>query len=280
MDSAASAYTKVNLAETVLGVPDQSWIGSYREDHDEIESTQPRAVELLREGKLGAIVVAKKQTAGLGRMGKSFYSARELGLYVSITLPAPPDLSKLSLVSLWAGIALLRTVREGGIILSMVPINLTKRLSLKWPNDLLLDGKKLAGILTTSVVAGSQPMGVVLGIGININHVRKDFPLDIRDKAISLRVATGKKWELEDFLTHLTEVLEKMWHYLKEPQDQLLAEWLRWGPPIDTPLSVTENETVYNGTFAGLTTSGELVLQLPDGTKRTFLSGIVEHLSI
>ncbi len=276
--STGLTVTTPNLSETVLGATEQQWMGSLREEYDSIDSTQLRAVDLLRNGVIGAVVTSRKQTEGRGRMGRSFWSPDSIGLYVSVTLPPPKIKERFPLLSLWAGVTTLRAVREGGVILSSIPINLTKRLSLKWPNDVLLDGRKLAGILLTGVSAGSDMVGAVLGIGINLNVDKTQFPEEIRSTATSIKMATGHEWDRLLFLSHLLTVIERMWNQLNEPPDQLLAEWLRWGPQIGQSLSVRDIDKYLEGKFAGLTCSGELVLELADGSKRNIMSGIVEYL--
>jgi len=266
--------------ETLLEAHDNQWIGSIHEEYDAIDSTQKRAIELLRNGHYGAVVTALHQSAGVGRMGKTFWSPDSTGLYVSLTLPLPNPIERFPLLSLWAGVTVVRAIREAGVILSPVPINLTRRLSLKWPNDVLLDGKKLAGILVNSVVIGAKPLGAVLGIGVNLNMEKKDFPADIRNIATSIKAATGNEWDRQLFQTHLLSVIERMWRQITETNDSILSEWLRWGPDIGQPITLHDDNETYEGKFAGLTHEGELVLSLADGNKKSFLSGLIESYNV
>lgn len=265
--------------ETLMGAPDTPWMGSLREEYDSIESTQTRAVELLRQGKVGAIVSARQQTGGMGRLGRAFWSPEDIGVYVSVTLPHPPS-DRFQLLSLWAGVTILRAIREAGVVLNPVPINLTKRLSLKWPNDILLDGKKIAGILLTAVTSGYTPLGAVLGIGLNLNIDAKQFPAELKGKATSIKMATGTEWEREMFIQHILSVIERMWVMMSESPEHLLSEWLRWGPEVGTQMIIHDFGDSIEGRFHGLNMSGELILELPDGKLTEYVSGVVEYRNV
>ena len=129
----------------------------------------------------GSVAIADHQTAGRGRLGRSFQSEAGLGLYLSILWR--PQLSPQQLLPLPAlgAVAAVRAVRR----LCHV------RAQIKWPNDLVLEGKKIAGILTESVLLGGDA-AVVLGIGINVSHAAEDFAGEVRDIAASLEMVTGK----------------------------------------------------------------------------------------
>ena len=266
--------------ETLLEAPDNQWIGSIFEEYETIDSTQRRAIEHLRNGTYGAVVSAQHQSAGVGRMGKTFWSPDSMGSYLSITLPNPNPIDRFPLLSLWAGVTVIRAIREAGVVLSPIPINLTNRLTLKWPNDVLLDGKKIAGILVNSVINGSKPIGAVLGIGINLNVEKKDFPSEIRNTATSIKIATANEWDRLQFQQHLIAVIERMWHQISEPNDTVLSEWLRWGPVIGQAIAIRDNNEMFEGKFAGLTHEGELVLLMPDGNKLSFITGLIEDYSV
>jgi BirA family transcriptional regulator, biotin operon repressor / biotin---[acetyl-CoA-carboxylase] ligase len=265
-----------NQNETVLDNPDKSWIGEHREEYNSIESTQTRAIELLKNGRFGAVVIAHEQTGGMGRLGRSFWSPKNGGLYLSVALPAPKFVERLPLFSLWGGLVVLRSIREAGVIFNPVPINLTKRLALKWPNDVLLDGKKLAGIIINGVSNGSKSIGVVMGCGINLNITKDRFPADLREIATSTRIATGNEWDIVEFRTHFISVIEKMWQYIEGPQEDLLSEWLRWGPLPGAKLTIKGQQEKIDGIYRGLNPNGEIILELSNGERRAFLNGIVE----
>jgi len=159
-----------------------------------IPSTMPEAARLASEGApAGTVVVAEEQTAGQGRLGRSWYSEKETGLYVSFVLrPAAPE-GALQLVTVAAGLAAQEAVeRVSGL-----------RCRIKWPNDLLADGKKCGGILCQTA-----EQAVIAGIGINVNHA--GFPPELAGTATSLRMRTGRITAREDLLV---ELAERMDHY-------------------------------------------------------------------
>ena len=136
----------------------------------EIDSTNNEAKRMLASGYSGrALLAADRQTAGRGRLGKSFYSPAGSGLYFSLIMKPASDSEHLPMTTLQAGVAAVRAVRK-----------ITgKELSLKWVNDLFLDGKKVGGILTEAVtdLESGAVSDIVLGIGINIST--ESFPADI-----------------------------------------------------------------------------------------------------
>ena len=145
-------------------------------------STNDAARELAAAGAPeGTVVVANEQTAGRGTKGRSWHSAPGLGLYVSTLLrPAPGDLSLLPLA---AGVAARDAVESSH--------GLSARL--RWPNDILFDGRKLGGVLCESSIAGGRPEFAILGIGLNVNHGPGDFPSDLRASAVSIGGALGRR---------------------------------------------------------------------------------------
>jgi len=158
-------------------------------------STNDEARRLAREGaEDGTVVVADTQTGGRGRLGRSWHSPPGLGLYASVVLRerdtggravgAGPG-SRLSLLPLLAGLALSDGLASLGVT----------DATLKWPNDVLVEGRKLAGILCELETSGPGPdnaPAVALGVGVNVGHLLDDFPPPVREQATSLRLVLGR----------------------------------------------------------------------------------------
>ncbi len=145
---------------------------------DETISTNSDAMMLGRRGQqAGTVVIARSQTGGKGRLGKTWLSPAGTGLYFSIILRPLLELADLPKITLAAGVALCRAI---GSSCSVSPM-------IKWPNDLLIDGRKCGGILTESYLENARPPLVVLGIGINISTSPSFFPPDLQHKATSLQ---------------------------------------------------------------------------------------------
>jgi BirA family transcriptional regulator, biotin operon repressor / biotin---[acetyl-CoA-carboxylase] ligase len=159
-------------------------------------STNDVVLRLAAEGAPeGTVVVAEEQTAGRGTKGRGWYSARNLGLYLSILLrPASPEILLLPLV---AGLAGREAVEQAFGL----------KIQLRWPNDLVWMQKKLGGILCQSAILGERPDYAILGIGINVNHEEHDFPPDLRALATSVRMALKRAGDPEALFHKLLESL-------------------------------------------------------------------------
>jgi len=163
---------------------DTAIVGSHLLTFDELDSTNTFA---LRHGTDGMVIVADSQTAGRGRYGRAWHSAPGLGLWFSVALEGHDAAEGLAF---GAALAVREALRTGC------------HPEIKWPNDLLVHGKKVCGILVER-----RHGRTALGIGINVHHRPEDFPEPLREKAASLETATGTAWNraevLRAVLTHL-----------------------------------------------------------------------------
>lgn len=158
-------------------------IGRALEVLPEIGSTNDRALAAGHHGAPeGFCVLADRQTAGRGRLGRTWASPPGVGLYTSILLRPKVEPSSLPLLSLVVGLAVADAIQE---VATLDP-------SLKWPNDILLDGRKVAGMLTELATNSPSVDYVVTGIGINVNHREDDFPRELRRGATSLFLQCGR----------------------------------------------------------------------------------------
>ena len=149
---------------------------------DSIDSTNTRAKEMAANGAPhGTVLIAGHQTAGRGRLGRSFQSPAGLGVYLSVILRPQCKPDALMHLTCAAAVAMCDAVAAS---VGLKP-------GIKWTNDLVLGKRKIAGILTESVLLGSDA-AVVLGIGINVSHRAEDFAGEVRDIAASLEMVTGK----------------------------------------------------------------------------------------
>lgn len=178
-------------------------LGQVLHCYEEIGSTNDLAKELAEEGAAhGEVVIAERQTAGRGRRGRAWASPPHRNLYLSVILR--PDLSPLraSEVTLVASVALCEAVRQAGV-----------GAGIKWPNDLVIGGRKLAGILTEMAAEPDRVHWVVIGVGVNVNARPEDFPDDIREEATSLAIERGQPVPralfTAAFLTRLEEWLDR-----------------------------------------------------------------------
>lgn len=196
----------------------------------------------------GAVVLAGEQLAGQGRHGRSWHSAPGCGIYCSVVLePAP-------LLTLALGLAVQDAIaRAAGLA-----------CDLRWPNDVMLGGKKVAGILVQA--AGSA---AIAGIGVNVNHTA--FPPDLAEEATSLRIHTGRETNAADIVIALLPAIDA---FVKEDQDTILRLFTQASSyAAGRRVTVRQPEGVIEGITAGLDPSGFLIVRMDDGTDTLILAG-------
>jgi BirA family biotin operon repressor/biotin-[acetyl-CoA-carboxylase] ligase len=249
---------------------DVAWLRSQVPDrriewHTTIDSTMTEAIRLAGQGTpSGTVVGAEEQTAGQGRHGRVWHSEPGLGLYVSIILRRQLMPASLPVVTLALGLATREAILKATDLVC----------DLRWPNDVLIESRKCAGILT--MLEGSA---IIAGIGINVNH--SSFPTELSHIATSLRIASGCMLSRERLLV---EVLASVDAYC----DLLESEGR--GPVIETfarassyvsgrRVSVDQDGSVLHGTTAGLDDSGFLILRGDDGGSSLIVAGGVRPCS-
>ena len=182
---------------------------------ESVNSTNTRLKELARQGApQGTVVAALRQTGGRGRLGRSF-SSPPGGLYLSILWrpESPPE--KASRLSCAGALAACAAIEE---VCGVSP-------DIKWPNDLLLGGKKISGILTEASWQGEGRSFVIVGTGINVNT--RSFPEELRDIASSLYLETGKSWELERLASAFVARLDSVYEGWGEDGGAFIEEYRR-----------------------------------------------------
>ena len=215
-------------------------------------STNDVAREMaLRGAPEGTAVVADEQTAGRGTKGRSWHSPRGKGLYVSLVLR--PAAAEITLLPLAAGLAAREAVERSH--------GLSARL--RWPNDILWEGKKLGGILCESGFLGNRPEYVILGVGLNVDHDLDDFPEDIRALAVSVRMAARRPADGGELLRCLLSELERWKDIHAGPAggDEIIRTFERYSIfRKGDPLTVVRDDERIQGAYQGIGHDGSLVL--------------------
>jgi BirA family biotin operon repressor/biotin-[acetyl-CoA-carboxylase] ligase len=225
-----------------------------------IDSTNTYAVRLAHEGASeGTVVIADSQSGGKGRLGRSWISPPGVNLYLSAILRPPVSAAVVPQLNLLAAVAVADTIAQ---VTSLTP-------AIKWPNDVLVGGKKVCGILAEMQTEAGMLRSVILGIGVNINAPLSAFPEELRDKALSLFLAAGQRVDRAAFTATLLTHLEKLYvPWLEEGFPVLRPLWERHAAGmIGKQITVAVPEGVVAGTVLGLDTDGALLLR--EGEKET-----------
>jgi len=256
------------LPETLQPLVRGTIFGSNIRHYFKIGSTNTAAMAAGAEGApQGSIFLAEEQTAGRGRGSNSWISERSTGIYCSVILRPPLPPSDVLVISLAAGLAVQAAIQQ-------VDPNVTP--DLKWPNDLLIDGKKVCGILTEMNSEATQVRYIVVGIGINVNQA--SFPSELG--ATSLRMVTGSEWSRVEVAAALLKSLDREYRSLLENPDAIqsilrrFVEGSSWA--YGKKVRIEESFSAMEGTTAGLDARGFLQLKTAHGVQ-TVLSGTVRE---
>ncbi len=185
-----------------------------------LNSTNTTALNLAAEGApSGTVVAADSQSAGRGRLGRKWQSPPGLGLYFSIIVRPRLGLSDLTKITLTAGLALRTAIFATSAL----------KTRLKWPNDILWQGKKMAGILTECGAESAKGRPVIVGIGLNVNSGPDDFPAEIGQRGVSMRMAANLFYDRGRILAAVIEAVEREVKRLEKGEfTAILRDWRRW----------------------------------------------------
>jgi len=242
-----------------------------------VVSTNLLALEAAQAGARSGVWVADEQTSGRGRGGHGWHSSAGDGLYVSALITAPLPMATALWISLATGLAAKAGIEEVAGL----------EADIRWPNDLLIDGRKCGGILVETAVApaeGDQAAALryaVIGVGINLNHA--EFPEEIACVATSLKLEGGREVSRENLLAtllrHLDEeirLLIRDWRGTNNARG-LLARFANASSWVKGKRVRVEESGGYTGVTAGLDDRGFLLVDGDDGRRRTVLSGGVRE---
>ena len=235
---------------------------------DTVDSTNSEAARQARKGaREGTCVIARRQTAGRGRYGRTWVSDQDAGLYFSIVLRPAMETSLQPLITLMAGVAVYETLAGLGL-----------HADIKWVNDVLINEKKICGILSEAI---DTLLGRAVIVGIGINLTSSSFDSELLSTATSIEAETGTPLSPDDVAERLTSQLSRLNDVLTGPDGptKILELWQRrstyfMGKQVRVAL---ENENV-DGMTAGLEGNGALRLRLVDGSLKIIQTGDVQRL--
>jgi BirA family transcriptional regulator, biotin operon repressor / biotin---[acetyl-CoA-carboxylase] ligase len=234
-----------------------------------VDSTNAFALRLLGHGRSvpdGTLILAESQTAGRGRMGRTWHSEPESGLYLSMVLRPAVSPGVAPLFTLGCAVALHNAIER----------NTRLDVDIKWPNDLLVNGKKVAGILAEIQADLDRIHHLVIGVGLNVNHA--SLPKDLEDRATSLRLASGHAQSrldiLLDFLEQFEELLDR---FQSDGPQVVVTEWTRHSSfAMGRHVEIADGTRVVEGVTRGLNSFGALRVETQRGIEELY-SGEVRH---
>jgi BirA family biotin operon repressor/biotin-[acetyl-CoA-carboxylase] ligase len=240
------------------------YIGRKIVNYDRVDSTNDIAKQLLgKSDEEGTVILADSQTQGKGRRGRTWHSEENVGIYLSTFLNPSLPQKQIAQITLVAGVALVQAINEFS----------QARAYLKWPNDVLLNEKKVAGILTENCRNNSHS-GIVLGIGINVNHAH--FPIPLQHIATSMAMANGDIFEKLPLITFLLNHLDQEYRsFLKEGISPTVDQWNLNSGMFGKHISLTQGTQTFSGTALKLNEVGKLVILMDNGEEVSFDSGEV-----
>ncbi|MBQ8518841.1 MAG: biotin--[Agathobacter sp.] len=241
---------------------------------ESIDSTNKKARELATEGAIhGTLITADAQIAGIGRRGRSWSSERGTGIYMSMVLRPEIETDKASMLTLVAAMAVEKAIQKVCNESAATNENRIEPM-IKWPNDIVINKKKISGILTELALHGTEIDFVVLGIGINVNN--KTFPDEISQTASSICVEYGRDMDKEMLITEVWKQFAVYYERFLQTKDLSLFK------EDYEKVLVNKEETVkvldplgeYIGIAKGITNTGELIVDT-EGDVRYVSSGEV-----
>ena len=250
------------------------YIGRTVHYYDCIDSTNIRGGELAAHGHL---VVADTQTAGKGRRGRSWESPAGKNIYFSLVLKPDFAPDKAPMLTLVMAMAVLRALESAE---DRIGISISQKigngcLGIKWPNDIVLNGKKVCGILTEMSLQQNRIGHVVIGVGINVN--KQDFPEELVDKATSLDAECGQEFSRSVILQEILRIFEEEYEVFLQTED-LSGILERYNDALvnrGREVRVLDPQGEYTGIAEGINRMGELMVALPDGQLSNVYAGEV-----
>ncbi|WP_017687739.1 biotin--[acetyl-CoA-carboxylase] ligase [Paenibacillus sp. PAMC 26794] len=234
-------------------------------------STQGDVLKLAEQGQAeGAVVISEEQTGGRGRFGRQWFSPPGKGIWMSVLLRPALPLQHTPQLTLLTGVAVCRAVRactgaDAGI---------------KWPNDLLIDGRKVCGILLESTVEDHEVRYCIAGIGVDVNFDPEDYPEDLTTIATSLKMETGQSVDRTKLTAAILTELEQLYFlYQKEGFGVISALWEALSVSMNREITVTNPHGVIEGKAIGLDPSGALIVEKHDGEHTLIISGEISWKS-
>ncbi|PLR99722.1 biotin--[acetyl-CoA-carboxylase] ligase [Bacillus sp. T33-2] len=250
---------KVSADEISFGLKTE-FLGRNLHYEDSVDSTQKIAHRLAYDGAPeGTVVIAEEQTSGRGRMDRKWHSPKYTGIWMSVLLRPNIPPQKAPQLTLIAAVAIVQAIEE---TTGLIP-------EIKWPNDILIDGKKVTGILTELQAESDRINAIIIGIGINVNQKKEDFPDEIAEVASSLAIKAGSPLSRVKLVQAVLKNLEKLYiTYLDAGFYPVKLLWESYAVSIGKVVTARTLTGSIKGKALGITDDGVLMIEEPTGEIR------------
>ncbi|MBZ2175814.1 biotin--[acetyl-CoA-carboxylase] ligase [Schnuerera sp. xch1] len=241
-----------------------NFIGKNIEYFHSIPSTNIKAKEIAYSKEEGTIVIAEEQTQGKGRIGRNWASPKGKGIWVSIILKPNMNPDKVPKMTLIGAAAISKALKNMGI-----------KSYIKWPNDIIIGGKKVCGILTEMNYKRDMISYVIMGIGMNVNLDEDDFNDELKDKATSLKITTGTEIDRSKLLASILNYFENLYIPFEEKDD--LSETIKISREqsilINREVRIIKGNEEKTGKVLDIDNEGKLVIRYEDDKIEKVFSG-------
>jgi BirA family transcriptional regulator, biotin operon repressor / biotin---[acetyl-CoA-carboxylase] ligase len=258
---------KITADEIRLGLT-TLFMGRNIHYEDTVESTQRIAHRLASEDvPEGTVIVAEEQLSGRGRMDRKWHSPKYTGIWMSLIIRPNILLNNAPQLTLLTAVAIVQAIEE---TVDVLP-------EIKWPNDILINGKKVTGILTELQAEADRIHSIIIGIGLNVNQAKEDFPSDLRETASSLFIESGKKVSRAELIRSIFKNFEKLYTlYLDQGFLPIKLLWEGYAGSIGKSIKARTLKETIEGKALGITEDGVLMVEDQTGAIHHIYSADIE----
>jgi len=258
---------KISDNEIKIGLKTRK-MGHHVHFEETVTSTQKIAQTLANEGaEEGTIVVAEQQTNGRGRMARQWYSPSGTGIWMSLIIRPNIAVQATPQLTLLTAVAIVQAIEE------ITPL----KPDIKWPNDILINGKKLVGILTELQAEADRVHSIIIGTGINVNQSITDFPEELHHVATSIHLETDKQWDRAQLIQEILLKFENLYSlYLAQGFRPIKLLWEGYAVSLQKPITARTINGTVEGKAIGINDAGVLLIQTSDGSVKQIYSADIE----
>jgi BirA family biotin operon repressor/biotin-[acetyl-CoA-carboxylase] ligase len=258
---------KISSNEIQLGLTTKM-MGRNIHFEEAVASTQKIAQSLANDGvPEGTIVVADQQTKGRGRMARAWHSPSGTGIWMSMIIRPNIPVNTTPQLTLLTAVAIVQAIEE------LTPL----KPDIKWPNDIMINGKKIVGILTELQAEADQVHSVIIGTGINVNQKKEQFPEDLQNIATSILIETGEAWERAQFIQTILLKFEGLYSiFLSQGFKPIKLLWEGYAISINKKMIARTLKGTVEGRAIGIDDDGVLLIETEDRSIERIYSADIE----